>query len=71
MDCREQGGLMDLCNARDVGKFQEQINKEFGNQIFLGIHVDSAVPMTNDKLASEIEMLIRDEFDGGKVKFGR
>jgi hypothetical protein len=36
LDCTEMP-MKDWCNARDISKFREQVNQEFGDQIFVGV----------------------------------
>jgi hypothetical protein len=37
MDCAQSEEMKELCVSRDVKRFEESINKEYGNQIFVGV----------------------------------
>lgn len=64
LDCTE--ALKDLCNGRDISKFREHVNQEFGDQIFMGVILgkedESGAPQGlqahEDRVMNEIERLL-------------
>lgn len=55
--------MKDLCATRDVKRFEESINKEYGNQIFVGIvNEENMYELSKDLMIQEIERLLRNSF---------
>ena len=56
--------MRDLCNSRDVNKFREAVNREYGNQMFMGIVLDDEIGPKGYqiKVQDEIERLLNNFF---------
>lgn len=68
LDCTEMP-MRDLCNSRDISKFREQVNHEFGDQIFMGVILGDdeesgvrGLQGHEDRVMAEIERLLNNLF---------
>lgn len=49
-----------------MSKFREAINREYSDQIFVGIKLDGTAGMNQEQMIEEIERLLRNVFKEGK-----
>ena len=70
LDCRQnEASMRALCNNNDIGKLQIQLNKDYPENLFMGILFDDT--MTEKELVSEIDRLLRNQFTPPKEPSGQ
>jgi len=61
LDCRVEQGIRNLCNKQDINALRNEVNRQFPEQMFMGILFDDGQVQQKD-LIDEIERLLRNQF---------